>query len=192
MTTDRGGHEPDGENGDESREPGEAAERDAGGGVSIGRMSGGAVASGYRSSAEDRSERIGSPPPDDGPAVTPAVPSPRAGGVSVGSMTGGAVAAGREASAVDASRQLISASPELVTAIRLLRAQLPLLARTEDDGIDAVDGELADVAGEIDRTGQAERGRLERLRSLLVSGSTAAGGLASAFAVVQAIAQLLG
>ncbi|MCZ4099581.1 hypothetical protein C8250_026110 [Streptomyces sp. So13.3] len=88
--------------------------------------------------------------------------------------------------------QLVFASPELMTAVRLLRAQLPLPARSEDDGLDEVEGELADVAGEIDRTGRAERGRLERLRSLLISGSTAAGGLASAFAVVQAIAQPLG
>ncbi|MCM2426635.1 hypothetical protein [Streptomyces sp. RKAG337] len=190
MTTDRGGHEPAED--DAAPEPAAGDARDAGGGVSVGRLSGGAVASGYRSSAEDRSERIGSPPPDDGPAAAPAVPPPGPGGISVGTMTGGAVAAGREASAVDASRQLISASPELMTAVRLLRAQLPLLARTEDDGLDEVEGELADVAGEIDRTGRAERGRLERLRSLLVSGSTAAGGLASAFAVVQAIAQLLG
>ncbi|MDJ0340545.1 hypothetical protein QMK19_11040 [Streptomyces sp. H10-C2] len=188
MTTDRSGRETD-----EQRDgAGEAAARDAGGGVSIGRLTGGAVASGHGSSAEDRSERIGSPPADDGPAGAPAVPPPGAGGISVGSMTGGAVAAGRESRAVDASRQLISASPELATAVRLLRAQLPLLTRSEDDGIDELDGELADVAGEIDRTGQAERGRLERLRALLTGGSAAVGGLASAFAVVQAIVQLLG
>ncbi|NEA59980.1 hypothetical protein G3I60_38950 [Streptomyces sp. SID13666] len=91
--------------------------------------------------------------------------------------------------------QLVFASPELMTAVRLPRAQLPLPARSEDNGLDEVEGELADVAGEIDRTdrtGRAERGRLERLRSLLISGSTAAGGLASAVAVVQAIAQPLG
>lgn len=191
MTRDPGGPEPADEDDESPRErPGAAP--DAGGGISVGRMSGGAVASGYRSSAEDRSARIGSPPPDDGPAAVPPVPPPGAGGISVGTMTGGAVAAGRESSAVDASRQLVSASPELVTALRLLRAQLPLLARTRDDRLDEVEGELADVAGEIDRTGRAERGRLERLRSLLAGGGTAAGGLASAFAVAQAIAQLLG
>ncbi|MEU3461499.1 hypothetical protein ABZ721_16355 [Streptomyces sp. NPDC006733] len=189
MTQDRSGPEPAGED-DESPRPEPGSARAAGGGISIGRMSGGAVASGHRSSAEDRSERIGTPPPDDGPAAAPAAPG--AGGISVGSMSGGAVAAGRESRAVDASRQLIAASPELVTAVRLLRAQLPLLARTEDDHLDEVAEELADVAHEIDRTGRTERGRLERLRSLLTVGGTAAGGLASALAVVQAIAQLLG
>ncbi|MCZ4120679.1 hypothetical protein [Streptomyces sp. H39-S7] len=191
MTKDRGGHGATDED-DESPRTERNAAPDAGGGISIGRMSGGAAASGYQASAEDRSERIGTPPPDDGPVAVPTVAPPGAGGISVGTMSGGAVAAGRDSRAVDASHQLISASPELMTAVRLLRAQLPLLARTEGDRLDEVEGELAGVSGELDRTGRAERGRLERLRALLVGGSTAAGGLASALAVVQAIAQLLG
>ena len=167
-----------------------------GGGISIGHLAGGAVASGEGATAEDRSERVGAPPgPAPGGVATP-VPlppmSPGPGAISVGTMTGGAAAAGRSAKAVDHSRQLISASPELVAAVRLLRAQLPLLAREPADGIDEVDGQLADVEGEIERSGQAERGRLERLRALLTSGSTVAGGLAAAVAVVQAIVQLLG
>jgi hypothetical protein len=55
-----------------------------------------------------------------------------------------------------------------------------------------VGGELDRIEGEITRTGQADRGRLERLRERLESGSTAVGALASAATVVQAVAGVLG
>ncbi|MFD0382787.1 hypothetical protein ACFQ2B_11650 [Streptomyces stramineus] len=115
----------------------------------------------------------------------------RRGGIAVGEVLGGALAAGREAEAVDASRELLSVPPGLLAAVRELRGQLPLFTRAEGDGLDAVDGELAELEEEAGRTGRAERGRLERLRALLTGGTTAVGGLASAFAVVQAISQLL-
>ncbi|MEU0940156.1 hypothetical protein [Embleya sp. NPDC005971] len=155
-------------------------------------MTGGAVAGGYRATAEDRSERVGSWEASAGTDVPcPSVP-PSSSGVSVGTMAGGAVAAGWEARAVDASRRLISASPELVGSLEVLRSQLPLLARTQDDGIDEVAGQLAAIEGEIANGGQTERHRLERLRMLLTGGGTVAGGLASALAVVESITQMLG
>ncbi|MBB5119594.1 hypothetical protein GO002_01720 [Streptomyces eurocidicus] len=164
-----------------------------GGGIVIGRISGGAVASGEKARAEDRSERVGAPAAPDAGAGPVPVPSgaPGAGGIAVGEMLGGALAAGPEAEAVDSSRELLALPPELLTAVRELRGQLPLLARSEDDGLDDVDGELAGLEATAVRDGRAERGRLVRLRALLTGGATAAGGLASALSVVQAITQLL-
>ncbi|GAA0465953.1 hypothetical protein ABZ951_29495 [Streptomyces sp. NPDC046215] len=165
--------------------------RKSGGGIVIGRMTGGAAASGEKARAEDRSERVGRPV-EQGAGLIP-VPghAPGEGGIAVGEVLGGALAAGREAEAVDASRELLSVPPGLLAAVRELRGQLPLFTRAEGDGLDAVDGELAELEEEAGRTGRAERGRLERLRALLTGGTTAVGGLASAFAVVQAISQLL-
>ncbi|MEU2512733.1 hypothetical protein [Streptomyces syringium] len=166
------------------------------GGVAVGHFSGGAIATGDGSRAEDRSERIGQgdgqgAEQGSGPVVVPQS-VPEDGGVAVGAMSGGAVATGPDAEAVYASRQLLSASPELLAAVRLLRQQLPLLARTEGDGLDRCEGQLAELEEEVVRTGRAERGRLVRLRALLTGGATTAGGLASAIAVVQAISGLLG
>ncbi|MGA5133135.1 hypothetical protein ACPCTO_25350 [Streptomyces olivoreticuli] len=162
-----------------------------GGGIAIGRMTGGAVASGRKARAEDRSERVARPAPrGDGLAPVPQQ-APGEGGIAVGELEGGALAAGPEAEAVDSTREPLPVPPALLTAVRELRGQLPLLARAEGDGLDAVDGELADLEEEAERTGRADRGRLERLRSLLTGGATVAAGLASALAVVQAISQLL-
>ncbi|MFF4408740.1 hypothetical protein ACFY2W_37040 [Streptomyces sp. NPDC001262] len=163
----------------------------SGGGISIGRMTGGAAAGGKGAKAEDRSERVG-PQVPVGPSGTP-VPAevPVEGGVAVGEMSGGAVAAGERAEAVDASRQLFLVTPELLDAVRLVQQDLPLLARTDGDRLDEVDAELAGLREEAWRTGRTGRPRLERLRSLLSAGATAAGGLASAVTLVQAITSLL-
>ncbi|MEV6674758.1 hypothetical protein [Streptomyces sp. NPDC051162] len=173
----------------EKRDQHRAAEE--GGGIAIGRMTGGAAASGRGARAEDRSERTARPAArSEGPAPVPRR-TPGEGGVAVGELSGGALAAGEQATAVDASRGPLPVPDTLLTAVRDLRGQLPLLARTEGDGIDDVEGELADLEEEAARTGRADRGRLERLRSLLTGGATVAAGLASALAVVQAISQLL-
>ncbi|GGR15148.1 hypothetical protein ACH4U6_26015 [Streptomyces netropsis] len=177
---------------DEQREQRAREGRGKAGGVAVGRFSGGAIATGDGSRAEDRSERVGQGAErGTGPVAVP-LSVPEDGGVAVGEMTGGAVATGPDAEAVDSSRQLLSASPELLAAVRLLRQQLPLLARAEGDGLDGCDGQLAELEEEVVRTGRAERGRLVRLRALLTGGATTAGGLASAIAVVQAISGLLG
>ncbi|WP_058045891.1 hypothetical protein [Streptomyces roseifaciens] len=169
-----------------------------GGGIAIGRMTGGAVAAGDRAQAENHAERAGSHAEragrdaHPGTALAP-VPAeaPGHGGVAVGELSGGAVAAGRQARAVDSSREVLAVPPELLEAVAELRRQLPLLVRAEGDGVDAVGDELAGLEDEARRTGCTQRGRLVRLRALLSSGATAAGGLASAATVAEAAGRLL-
>ncbi|MGK5731646.1 hypothetical protein [Streptomyces sp. URMC 124] len=162
-----------------------------GGGVAIGRMTGGAVAAGERARAENRAERAAHDArAGSGLSRVPA-DVPRDGGVAVGELTGGAVAAGRQARAVDSSRDALAVPPDLLEAVAELRRQLPLLARAEGDGVDAVGDELAGLEDEARRTGRTQRGRLVRLRALLSSGATAAGGLASAAAVAESAGRLL-
>ncbi|MBO1419312.1 hypothetical protein [Streptomyces sp. FH025] len=163
-----------------------------GGGVSIGAMTGGAVASGSGASAEDRSQRVGGA--DALPDVSGlTVPAPAAGGVSIGVMTGGALASGENARAVDASVRGTDASAQrLLDALGELRGQLPLFARVEGNGVAEVEQEVVAVQGALEAGGTAPRPRLERLRDLLRSSATAVSALASALAVVQAIEQFLG
>ncbi|MGW2249274.1 hypothetical protein ACWCXH_03590 [Kitasatospora sp. NPDC001660] len=166
-------------------------EREQAGGVSIGRLSGGAVAAGDHAVAEDRSQRVGPAPAAGEPGV--AVPGAAApGAIAIGSMSGGAVASGAGARAVDSSVHLDAQARELLTSVRTLQQQLPLLARTEGDGVERVEGELEAIGTELERTGTAGRTRLERLRDLLGGAGTVVSGLASALAVVQAIEQFLG
>ncbi|MGW5175706.1 hypothetical protein ACWERY_15260 [Streptomyces sp. NPDC004082] len=80
------------------------------------------------------------------------------------------------------------ATEALLEAVRTLREHLPLLTRTE--GTAVLDGELAVVQGEIERTGEVDPQRLGRLRLRLETAAAAVAGLASTAAVVQAIAQL--
>ncbi|MFD8383514.1 hypothetical protein ACFV2X_34235 [Streptomyces sp. NPDC059679] len=165
-----------------------------GGGISIGVLTGGAVAAGDRATAEDRSLRDGPPAPPlpqppgaRGPSVPPSPP----GGISIGVMAGGAAAAGADARAVDASTQsAIDAPPELRAALGTLRRQLPLLNPTDETS--EIDAQLADAEEEIDTTGQVRRDRLQRLRDRIELGTAGVAGLAAATAVVQQILQLLG
>ncbi|KUL38830.1 hypothetical protein ADL22_16300 [Streptomyces sp. NRRL F-4489] len=165
----------------------------SGGGISIGVLTGGAVAAGERAVAEDRSRRDGrtaAPPPPAAGAVGAAVPPPGAGGIAIGAMAGGAVAAGADARAVDASApEALDAPPELRAALATLRGQLPLLNDSEETA--EIDARLADAEEEIEATGQVRRDRLQWLRDRLDLGATAVAGLASATAVVQQITQLL-
>ncbi|MEU1042434.1 hypothetical protein [Streptomyces sp. NPDC005907] len=80
------------------------------------------------------------------------------------------------------------ATEALLDAVRSLRDHLRLL--TESSGAAGLDGELAVVQGEIERTGAADPQRLGRLRLRLETAAAAVAGLASTAAVVQAIAQL--
>ncbi|MBV6699265.1 hypothetical protein [Kitasatospora aureofaciens] len=163
-------------------------EREQTGGVSIGHLSGGAVAAGDHAVAEDRSQRVG----EAAPVVPAAPPAGSPSGIAIGAMSGGAVAAGAGARAVDSSVHLDASARQLLTSVRTLRQQLPLLARAEGDGVAQVEGELEAVGTEIEQTGTAGRSRLERLRDLLKGAGTVVSGLASALAVVQAIEQFLG
>ncbi|MEU5300970.1 hypothetical protein ACH4YO_15635 [Streptomyces noursei] len=123
------------------------AQAPAGGGISIGVLTGGAVAAGDRASAEDRSLRDGrtAPPlPPTAGTEALAVPGSTPGGISVGVMAGGAAAAGPDARALDASTQsAVEASPELRAALSTLREQLPLL-NTSDETAE-IDARLADA-----------------------------------------------
>ncbi|WP_327290938.1 hypothetical protein [Streptomyces sp. NBC_01198] len=157
------------------------------GGISIGVMTGGAAAAGENARAEDRAHRAAAPPPP--PYAGPPLPAPGAG-IGVGVMTGGAVAAGRGARAVDASTQYVAASAELAAAVGVLREQLRVLAPSEETA--EVDAELAGAEREIAEGGLVRRSRLQWLRDRLDLGATAAAGLASAAAVVQACLELLG
>jgi hypothetical protein len=172
---------------DQRREPGEEPRRQ---GVVIGGMSGGAVAQGTGATAEDRSTHARPAAPTPVPPM-PAVPPPGPGGIVIGSLSGGAVAQGERSRAVDAAVTMPAADAErLLTAVRQLRREL--LAGPPTGEAEALDRELVRVTEEVRRTGQADRSRLARLRERLEAGSMAAAAAASATAVVQAIAQLLG
>ncbi|MGV9943280.1 hypothetical protein [Streptomyces sp. NPDC003401] len=120
------------------------------------------------------------------------------GSVSIGSMTGGSVAAGSHGTATSYNTTGAGADPrhaELLAAIRELRGALPPVAdRSVEDA--TLDGELAEAEAEIAGAGTAGTGRLTRLlgdvRNWLGSQGAAVGAVASAAAVVQGAAQLLG
>lgn len=121
------------------------------------------------------------------------------GGVSIGKMSGGSIATGSHGRAVSVNT---SGGPtpdarhqELLAAVRELLAELPEQgAREAEDS--ALHAELVDLESEITSSGRAESGRLTRVlgsvRRWLGSQGAAAGAVASATAVVQGIAQLLG
>ncbi|MCH6162169.1 hypothetical protein [Streptomyces marispadix] len=117
------------------------------------------------------------------------------GGVHIGNMSGGAIATGAYGQATSYSYaapppQTDEATLALLDAVRALRADIRVLTATDETA--AVDGELGEIEGEITRSGRAEAGRLARLRDRLEAGASAVGLLASATAVVQAAAQVLG
>ncbi|MFF3748204.1 hypothetical protein [Streptomyces kronopolitis] len=160
------------------------------GGISVGVLTGGAVAAGEGARAEDRAQRVGRPAPPPGDGGPPVVPPAAPGGISIGVMSGGAAVSGAHAKALDASATVLDAPPELRAAMATLRAQLHLLgpsAETSD-----MDARLAEAEEEIEATGQVRRSRLQWLRERLDLGATAAAALASAATVVQQITQLLG
>lgn len=126
-----------------------------------------------------------------------AAPDSGYGGVNIGSMSGGSIATGSHGHANSVNHT--AAGPtglhaELLASVRALREALPVRERTAEDM--SLDGELADAEHEILRTGTAPPERLTRLlagvRGWLGSQAPAAGAVASATAVVQGIAQLLG
>lgn len=117
------------------------------------------------------------------------------GAVHIGNMSGGAIASGAHGQATSYSYAAPPPQPDeatlaLLEAVRALRADLR--ARAHDNEIASVDGELAAVEGEITSTGRAGPGRLAGLRDRLEASASVVGLLASATAVVQAAAQVLG
>ncbi|MFF9345791.1 hypothetical protein [Streptomyces sp. NPDC014734] len=176
---------PDGTETDGADGPGPAP-----GGISVGLMTGGAAAAGERAYAEDRGRHAGEaatvPVPPTGTPAPPIVP----GGIGIGTMTGGAVASGTDARAVDSSQRFVDVSPELLAAVAALRGHLGVLTRTGE--VAELDAGLAEVEEGTIHDGRVRRDRLRWLRDRLDVGATAAAGLASAAAVVEAITQLTG
>ncbi|MFR0357605.1 hypothetical protein [Streptomyces sediminimaris] len=123
---------------------------------------------------------------------------PGNGAVSIGSMSGGSIATGSHGRATSYNTTGAGPDPrhaELLAAIRELRGALPPVAdRSAED--ETLDGQLADAEADIADTGTADTNRLTRLlggvRGWLGSQAAAAGAIASATAVVQGVAQLLG
>ncbi|MGW1957679.1 hypothetical protein ACWCPI_33870 [Streptomyces sp. NPDC001920] len=121
------------------------------------------------------------------------------GGVSIGRMSGGSIATGSHGQAVSVNTTGVPAPDahhrELLAAVRELLTELPGagLREAEDSALHA---ELVGLEAEITRTGTADSGRLTQVlrtvRRWLGSQAAAVGAVASATAVVQAIAQLLG
>ncbi|MEU3791568.1 hypothetical protein [Streptomyces fructofermentans] len=119
------------------------------------------------------------------------------GSVNIGSMSGGSIATGSHGSAISVNRtgaESDARHEELLRSVRELRAALTDREHHAEDI--ALDGELADVEAEIVRTGAVGQGRLVRLltgvRGWLGTRAAAVGAVASATAVVQGVAQLLG
>ncbi|MFF1451957.1 hypothetical protein ACFVYF_28015 [Streptomyces sp. NPDC058274] len=116
------------------------------------------------------------------------------GGTRVGRISRSAVSFGDHGTAEYREAPRAAAADEeteaLLDAVRTLREHLHLL--TEAAGASELDGELAVVQGEIERTGQADPARLGRLRQRLETAAAAVAGLASTAAVVQVIAQFTG
>lgn len=160
------------------------------GGISIGVLTGGAVAAGEGATAEDRSRRAARQDPPPAPPHPSATPRAAPGGIGIGVMTGGAAAAGPGARALDASGEPVGVPEELLTALGTLREQLSLLSPSDETS--ETDAGIAGAVEEIGATGQLRRERLQWLRERLDVGATAAAGLASAAVVVQQITQLLG
>ncbi|WP_340558433.1 hypothetical protein [Streptomyces sp. GSL17-111] len=121
------------------------------------------------------------------------------GGMYIGSMSGGTAQSGDHAQVVtnpqgstvstggQTGHQVLAAGPQLLADVARLREQLPLLA-ADADGVAEADAGLA----ELERTGEAERGRLARLLELLTVGGSAVAALGAAAPVVQGLQGLLG
>ncbi|RAJ71765.1 hypothetical protein K378_00585 [Streptomyces sp. Amel2xB2] len=144
--------------------------------------------------SRDGEDREGAAPVPPDPAPAPASGG-GGGAVHIGSMSGGAIATGAHGQAVSHSHaapppQTDEAMLALLEAVRALRTDMRVLASSGETA--AVGGELDEIEDEITRTGRAGTGRLARLRERLETGASAVGLLASATAVVESAAQILG
>lgn len=156
-----------------------------------GSLRGGAVSTGTGSTAEasvpaDRAPRSG------GPTAPPTVmPGNRAPGSIVvgGDAEGVSIATGDHSTARTEVTPTDGRYQELLEQVRLLRAQLPLLADTSEGTV--VETELAEVEAQITGTGTVGPGPLRRLWERLSSGNTALGALASAVTLADMARRLL-
>ncbi|WP_172385260.1 hypothetical protein [Streptomyces sp. MNP-20] len=111
--------------------------------------------------------------------------------VHINTISGGSQSFGDHGTAESTNYTTVAASPryaDLLTSVRRLRRDLERGERAADD--EALDAELADVEGEIARTGRSGAGPLARVRARLAEYAPAATTAASVTAVLQALAQL--
>ncbi|MEV0438085.1 hypothetical protein AB0I84_32465 [Streptomyces spectabilis] len=111
--------------------------------------------------------------------------------VSINTISGGAQAFGKDGIAVSGTSTTVVASPahaDLLASVRRLRHDLEQGERAAEDEV--LDAELADVEGEITRTGRSGAERLARVRDRLAQYAPASATAASVTAVLQALAQL--
>lgn len=159
-----------------------------------GSLRGGSVSTGTGSTAAasvpaDRGERA---PRSGGPTAPPTLmPGNRAPGSIVvgGDAEGVSIATGDHSTARTEVTPADWRYQELLEQVRLLRAQLPLLADTSEGTV--VETELAEVEAQITGTGTVEPGPLRRLWERLSSGNTALGALASAVTLADMARRLL-
>lgn len=163
-----------------------------------GRDDGGQGHDGQRHDGQGRDGHDGVDGGDGAAARRGTAPASGGGGpVHIGNMSGGSIATGAQGRAVSYSYTYAAPPPHtdeatlaLLEAVRALRTDMRVLAPSDETA--AVDGELDEIEGEITRTGRAGPGGLARLRDRLEAGASAVGLLASATAVAQAAAQILG
>ncbi|MGW0731088.1 hypothetical protein [Streptomyces sp. NPDC002851] len=110
--------------------------------------------------------------------------------VRIGDVQGSAVTVGNNNVVVNRSggAPRDPAHEELLRAVRELRTDLARMV--ENPQVTALDAELADAEGEIERDGRAGQGRLVRLRQALADAGGVAALFASAGTVAQAVAAL--
>ncbi|MBB6121323.1 hypothetical protein [Nocardiopsis algeriensis] len=154
-------------------------------------MTGGAVALGEGSRAEDRSRRVGSPDPAEAAPPASRVASAPPGQIVIGGdLGGGAIAAARKAVAVDSSVRISGSGIRVLDDLGRVRELLAELDRTFE--VEAVDRELEAAEEEITREGGLRPGMLRRLLSLLRGGSTVLSGLSDSAGVLDSLRAGLG
>lgn len=179
------------EQGNEDQPRGDGGSDTSGGLIIGGSMTGGAIATGRGSTARDSSRTQGGPSPGEflEPAGLPEAIPPGTTAIA-GHVTGGAAATGEDSEAVHEAVRVDPAHKELLRACHQLRRDLGGLVRTDE--VAQADAELADVEDEVTRTGRAEPGRLERLRTLLRAGNSVLQAAAGTATVLTAIEGILG
>lgn len=139
-----------------------------------------------RTQGHDIGGRTGGGPPGSGTRGGPE------GGIHIGSVRG-AFALGDHNTVtqnVGAQPARDPAQEELLAAVRLLRADLDRVISSPQTEL--LVAELEGTRTDIEHTGGADPGRLERLRAALADAGAVTGLLASGAAVAQAVTALLG
>ncbi|MDE3720392.1 hypothetical protein PWG71_03265 [Nocardiopsis sp. N85] len=148
----------------------------AGGGLYVGgSITGGAVVTGARGRAEDRSRTEGAVAPLP-PVTARPVSAPPGQAVIAGHITGGALVTGEDGVAVNASVRVDAVTVQVLDDLAGVRAALGRRPRTFE--VEAVDDALARAEEEITDTGEVGPGLLRRLLALVRGGSAVVGEMA--------------